>query len=258
MDEGVIDDPAVVSLLHALARDSYDLQSVVDDFTSSLDASAAHSSDDLMAIAAKYTHLMARFDSATRQCESLLAAVGSAPPAPGPAPAPPPVPHTRFVPPMRMLDVFLARAVPLAAPPYPPLCGALPLAPGAPLPLASFVAAKIEADWTLCYIAAEDPEGYLICDAESLGDDAATTRVRPEMVAPLPTFLPDRKCPECEFAPGTQVLALWPEEGIWTSVFYRATVVKTPTESGNSYKLAFDGAKRGIHVPQHFVIAFRE
>jgi hypothetical protein len=48
------------------------------------------------------------------------------------------------------------------------------------------------------------------------------------------------------------VLALWPETGIWTSVLYPATVVKTPSDTGTVDKLMFEGAAKTTNVPPGF------
>jgi hypothetical protein len=156
-----------------------------------------------------------------------------------------------------MLDAFLNRQLPLSPPPYPPLCGALPHVPGARLPLASFVGARIADDWTLCYVAGADRDSYLICDADSMGEDAATFRAHPSSLVPLPQSQPDRKCPLCEFPAGARVLALWPEGSLWTSVFYPARVVNPPGEPGTPYKLVFEGTTKPVHVPLGFVMAGR-
>jgi hypothetical protein len=154
-----------------------------------------------------------------------------------------------------MLDLFLNRQLPLANAPYPPLCGAVPLPPGSVLPLATFVAANLGEGWTLCYIVEEIKGGYMICDAES-EDSEAPVSVRSDLVLPLPVTLPaEKKSKACEFAAGAKVLALWPENGVWTSVFYRAIVLKSPSENGGVYRLDFEGCTKPTNVPAGFVIA---
>jgi hypothetical protein len=269
MDESVITDPAILNPLHELARDSYDLEALVADFTSSthVKAGASYSPDDLLAIAAKYATVMSHLDRTLRQSESLLAAVEAITPTtpaplpvhvPPPVPAPPPPPpvlHRPFVLAPRMFDSFIGRQLPIVASPYPPLCGSIPLPPTMTLPLGAFVAARLSDDWTLCYVAAEDAGGYLVCDADSDSEAPTLFPFRASAVLPLPTSLPDRKGRGCEFDRGARVLALWPEGRIWTSVFYPATISKAPSETAHSYTLDFDGWTKPMKIPPGYVIA---
>jgi hypothetical protein len=142
-------------------------------------------------------------------------------------------------------------------PPYPALCGSIPLTVPLGLQQGTFVAAKINDDWTVCYITGSDSLGhYLVCDADTEGESIPPVSIHPNNVVALPTMLPrDKKTRLCEYPYGKRVFALWPEKGLWTSVFYPAKVLKTPSQTGSVYKLKFDDGPKTTNVPPGYVFA---
>jgi SAGA-associated factor 29 len=264
-----VDSEAILALLRDLAQDSCDLELLVNDLTAAFDGlyPPPHCVHQFSGISAKYMSVVSRLDNAINQSQKIMAlfegdpgsaAISTVPSAlPSAAPSrSPSVFQMPMTPASRMVDYFMLRELPRRGMPYPPLCGALPQEKGEILPLLSFVASKIGADWVLCYIASCDDTGYLICDAES-DSSASSIHTGFNQVIPLPTSLPDRRCRAAEFPVKTRVLALWPEKESWTTVFYGATVTKPPSETGEGYRLKFDGASKVTTVvPEAYVIIF--
>lgn len=154
----------------------------------------------------------------------------------------------------KMFEDYVNRDLEVVSMPYPPLCGAIPSIPGQPLPVGSFVAAKVESDYILCYVQGVLQDKYIIADA-TLADPSINFEIDQSEVIPMPTSLPDIKTKGTEYPSGTKVLSLWPEESIWTSVFYTASVVKSPSETGTFYNLLFDGdGDKSTFVPAKYVI----
>ena len=154
----------------------------------------------------------------------------------------------------RMFEDYVNRELEVVSMPYPPLCGAIPAIPGQHLPVGSFVAAKVESDFILCYVQGVLKDKYIIADA-TLADTSINFEIDQKEVIPMPTSLPEITTTATEYPSGTQVLSLWPEENVWTSVFYTASVVKSPSETGTFYKLLFDGdGDKSTFVPEKYVI----
>lgn len=156
----------------------------------------------------------------------------------------------------KMFEVYANKELEVVSMPYPPLCGAIPPIPGEPLPIGSFVAAKFDNEYILCCIHGVVDDKYIIGDV--LNDPDVKSVISQSDAIPMPTTLPDMKIKGTEYPPGTKVLALWPEGSDWTSVFYTATVLKSPSETGAGYKLKFDGdGEKATFVPEKFVIVHR-
>jgi hypothetical protein len=254
--DAVIDDAELLAMLRCLGQDSCDIEPLLCDFNAAVDGRLPppFCSQQLSSVSAKYQSVIARLDSAIRQTQQLISVIEGASSSPSrvrtPA-APPP----QFVPSAGMFDCFLSRELPVVGLPYPPLCGSRPPDPDSRLPLGAFVAVRLSQFWALCYVIAQDGDGYLVCDAESHPGTGFHADLA--VIVPLPTSLPDKKTKATEFAAGARVLALWPEDGLWTSVFYEATVLKPPSDTGDGYKLKFDGFGKPITIPQSFVIDCR-
>ncbi|KAK8838695.1 hypothetical protein M9Y10_032734 [Tritrichomonas musculus] len=154
----------------------------------------------------------------------------------------------------KMFEDYVNRDLEVVSMPYPPLCGAIPPIPNYILPVGSFVAAKVESEYILCYVQGVLENQYIIADA-TLADPSINFKINQDEVIPMPTTLPDIKTKGTEYPSGAKVLSLWPEENVWTSVFYQASVVKSPSETGTFYKLIFDGdSDKSTFVPEKFVI----
>ncbi|OHS97136.1 hypothetical protein TRFO_36719 [Tritrichomonas foetus] len=153
----------------------------------------------------------------------------------------------------KMFDFLLTKELEIVSMPYPPLCGAIPQNEDELLPIGSFVAAKVENDFIVCYVQGIQDTKYIIADATL--DQAVGFPVEQNEVIPMPTTLPDRKTKITEYPPGTKVLSLWPVESTWTSVFYVASVIKGPSETGRCYRLKFYEAEdKSTFVPEKYVI----
>ena len=157
----------------------------------------------------------------------------------------------------KMFDYFLNKELEIASMPYPPLCGAIPHDENKMLPIGSFVAATSPGgveEYILCYVQGYSDSKYIIADVME-ADQSVNFQIDRSKVIPMPTSLPDRKTKATEYPPGTKVLSLWPVESTWTSVFYVASVVKSPSETGRAYKLKFDGDnEKPTFVPEKYVI----
>jgi hypothetical protein len=249
--DAVIDDPELRATLRSLGQDSCDIEPVLSDFNAALDGRLPppFCSQQMGAVSAKYQMVITRLDSAIRQTQKLISVIEGASSGPSRARTPAAAPSAG------MFDCFFSRDLPIVGLPYPPLCGSRPPDPRTPLLLGSFVASRLNQFWALCYVIAQAGEGYLVCDAE--GDPGTAFHADLTYIVPLPTSLPDRQTKATEFPAGARVLALWPENGVWTSVFYEATVLKPPSDTGNGYRLKFDGVGKPITIPQSFVIDCR-
>ena len=118
--------------------------------------------------------------------------------------------------------------------PYPPLCGALPLASDQLIPKGSFVCIQNQSDYILAIVLGFDPETfkYSVCDAAPEGDEVVSIEIEAFKVIPLPTTVPARRSKATTYQINSRVLALWPDENnSWTSVFYFATVMTQPNNS---------------------------
>lgn len=269
MSDLVQDSPELLEILQSLADDSCDLDTRMSELEAALEnLIPTHVGQQQSSVQAKYTNIVGRLDSAIRKCHHALAMIegepestfSSAVSSAGNSQAPsrsPSLPNMVLgpAPTHKAFDDFLARQLPTVGLPFPPLCGALPPKGNTPLPLSSFVCAKDEEQWTLCYIVSYSGDKYMICDAES--ETGTAWEVDSKEVYPLPTSLPNRRTKYAEYPPGTRVLALWPEgSDTWTSVFYMADVVKPPSESGDDcYRLKFvEDADKTKSVPPNYII----
>ena len=271
MSEEVISDPEALELLQSLAQDSCELAGLIDDLRTSFDGlfPPPHCAQQFAGLKEKYTTVVSRLDAAIRQCQKGIAVFEGEPASPwmsaissaatsGLPSRSPSIAYFHIqTPHVRVLDTFLRQELPRVGLPYPPLCGAIPAPNDYILPVSSFVAARVEEQWTLCYVIGINENSYELCDADP-NEDAPTFTVSHETVIPLPTSLPDRRTKYAEYAANTEVLALWLEGSEWTSVFYKARVVKPPSETGDVYRLKFieDTGDRAKTVPPNFVIPF--
>lgn len=153
-----------------------------------------------------------------------------------------------------MFEHFISREIPTSGLPYPPLCGSIPATSDYTFEIGDFVAAKFDEDYLLSYIIGFEDDNYIICDADN--DNPQKKTVSRNDFIPLPKSLPDRNIPHAEFASGSKVLALWPNDNDeWTSAFYPAIV--TSSASDTEYTLQFAGANSPITVKKQFVISAR-
>lgn len=151
---------------------------------------------------------------------------------------------------------------PVVEPPYPSLCGILPLAADEIIPTGSFICVHHEGLYILAYILWYDEEScsYHVCDPDPEGDILVEFVVPASRVAALPTSSPSERTQDTMYPLDTRVLALWPDEnGTWTSVFYHAIVTGLPTTSPGWYTLQFeatgdDAAPYYADVPERYVV----
>jgi SAGA-associated factor 29 len=251
MDDEILTDPEIRSILATLAQESYDLEPLVDDLTASFQNlyPAPHCALQLPRISAKYTQAIARIDSLILQSDRALSLLespqsASAPSARGPIP----------IPSITAQDYFFTRQLPLVGLPYPPLCGNIPADPSRPLDVGAFVAALIGEDYSLCHIVAVDGNRLLLSDVDPSNPTQFESTA--DQVLPLPTSLPNRLTETTEFPPQSTVLALWPEDDSWTTAFYRATVLKPPSENRSCYRLRFELITKPMDVPPGYVIGY--
>ena len=155
-------------------------------------------------------------------------------------------------------EAFRNNKQPLMQAPYPPLCGAVPIAEDQLLPRGSFVCFLNDCDYLLGIVQGFDPEEfkYIVCDADPEESKAYEFKVDVSNVMALPTSSPARRSKASMYPLNARVLALWPDEvGVWTSVFYAATVLTQPTTSPGFYNLKFDGDPNAFaDVPEKFVV----
>lgn len=155
-------------------------------------------------------------------------------------------------------EAFRNNKQPLMQAPYPPLCGAIPIADDQLLHRGTFVCFPNNGDYILGLIQGFDPEEfkYIVCDAAPEDGTTYSFRIDVPLVMPLPTSSPARRSKASMYPINARVLALWPEDvGVWTSVFYAATVLTQPTSSPGFYSLQFDGDPSAFaDVPEKFVV----
>jgi SAGA-associated factor 29 len=260
MDEEILDDPEVLALLELIVKETAELDPLADDLTAAFDSAypPPHCAKQLPAIHAKYTNVIARIDSLLAQSDRVLAMLEAPPlfsaaPSRAPSMAQLPIPSISVGSP-HMIDYFLSRRIPRVGLPYPPLCGALPADGNNPLPIGSFVAAEINSMWSLCYIVGIEGTDFLLADVDP--ESYGTFKMAFDAVLPLPTSLPKSLTTWTEFESGSKVLALWPEESSWTTVFYPATVLKPPSETRSGYQLHFESGPKSTDVRADYVIRF--
>ena len=160
--------------------------------------------------------------------------------------------------PCEMFDLFTSRDMPVSHLPYPSLCGALPLKQGESVPVDGFVAAVLESEYVLCYVADVKDDKYIIVDADA--DEPVLHERKKEDCIPLPTSVPDRSLSTLEYPEGTEVLSLYPnsDDHTWTSTFYKEKVVQPPSKRSADYAIKFDNddAYDWIQVPIQFIVPF--
>ncbi|KAH0804364.1 uncharacterized protein GO595_003194 [Histomonas meleagridis] len=211
MDEAIA-DPGFMEMLYSLAKDSCELESLVNDLETSFEAlyPPPHCSKQYSSINLKYTNVIARIDSAIMQSQRILSKIDDTTVSPiisayssgftsSAHSRSPSTPQFNSNTHDKMFNVFLSNDLPQVSMPYPPLCGSVPLPHDTPVPVGSFVASKLNNEWTLCYVLAMEENGYRICDAES--DSTSSITVDRNNVIPLPTSLPDRNIKAVEFPP---------------------------------------------------------
>ena len=267
MIEGEQCSPELMDLLQALAQDSCEIDGLISDLQMAFDSlyPPPHCAQQFSGINAKYTDVVSRIDAAIRQCQrgiamiegeptsplisAITSAASSALPSRSPSVAQFPTPSASVT------ESFFEQDLPHYGLPFPPLCGAVPLEPGCVLPVSSFVAAMVDDHWTLCRIVAVDDTTYDLRDAVSSEDSNVYTAKHSDVI-PLPTSLPDRRTRFAEYAAGQEVLALWLDGDVWTSVFYKAVVVKPPSETGDDYRLKYleDSGDKLKSVPASYVV----
>lgn len=259
--------PELLDLLQALAQDSCELDGLINSLQTAFDSlyPPPHCAQQFSGINAKYTNVVSRIDAAIRQCQRGIAMIEGEPTSPlisaitsaasSALPSRSPSVAQFSAPPPTIAESFFEQELPRYGLPFPPLCGSIPLEDGTVLPVSAFVAAEYDGHWTLCRVVSVDENTYQLRDADT-GEEAAPFTAKYGDVIPLPTSLPDRPTKFAEYAPGTEVLALWLEGNEWTSVFYRATVVKSPSETGDDYRLKYveDSGDKLKAVPAGYIV----
>ena len=160
-------------------------------------------------------------------------------------------------PPHEMFELFVSRELPIVEEPYPPLCGSISIDFNDKLGIDSFVAAKLDKDYVLCYICGYEEEKYYIVDADT--DHPVPILMNRDLLIPLPTTLPEKYSSKVEYSIGTKVLSLYSSgDEEWTSVFYPATIIQVPSKREWGYGLKFleDNEFEWISVPEQFIIPY--
>ena len=269
MTEEVISSPEALELLQSVAQDSCELDGLIDDLRTAFDGlyPPPHCAQQFAGLKTKYTTVVSRLDAAIRQCQKgiamfegepaspLMSAMSSAATSGLPSRSPSVAYFHIQTPPTPILDTFLKQQLPKVGLPYPPLCGAIPALDNCILPVSSYVAARVDEQWTLCYVLGVDEDSYELCDVDP-SETVSNFSVKHSDVIPLPTCLPDRRTKFAEYPVNSEVMALWPDGNGWTSVFYKARVIKPPSETGDGYRLKFleDSGEKAKGVPPNFVI----
>lgn len=158
-----------------------------------------------------------------------------------------------------LINSFFSQPLPIALTPYPPLCGAIRSDIDELIKPDSFVCVKNnEGDYILAVVIDFDAESssYLVCDADPEMVDIITFYVKFNDVIPLSTSSPSKRNKQTTYSLRSKVLALWYDEvGGWTSVFYKATVLKTPQAQDCNYYLKFDGnPPLNSYVQEKFIV----
>jgi hypothetical protein len=111
----------------------------------------------------------------------------------------------------------------------------------------------------LAYVLGFDPEKFTYhlvdVDPEVVPKDQETPA---KFVIPMPTSVPARRTRATTIPCHSKVLALWPEEGDWTTVLYEATVKKVPTSAPGLYDLAFPEVTGLTKVPEEYIVRLPE
>ena len=159
----------------------------------------------------------------------------------------------------QLISSFFSDSLPFSSFPYPPLCGALSADNDKLIEPDSFVCVKnSDGDYILGIILDFDPEtsSYLVCDADPEMTNVVTFSVYYKDVIPLPTSSPTRRNKQTTYGVKSRVLALWYDDvGGWTSVFYKATVMKTPQTQECYYYLKYDGTPpMNAYVQEKFIV----
>ena len=138
----------------------------------------------------------------------------------------------------------------------PQLCGAMYFPTTEKIiPPDSYACIKTEEGYILGYVMGYDPEikAYHCCDADPDQADPIKELIIPLTdIIPMPTSAPSKRSKANTFSTKTKVLGLWPEDGTFTSVFYKAIVRAPPQQSQGWYKLTFD--EFNVEVPEKFIV----
>jgi hypothetical protein len=158
---------------------------------------------------------------------------------------------------------FFDEKQPILPAPYAYLCGAIPWPEDQVIPNGSYVCAKNtivdeddDAQYFLASVIGFDPEKctYHVCDVDPELTTLTDIEVPAHLVIAMPTSVPARRTKASSYPPRTQVLALWQDDnGLWTTVFYRAVVTSCPATSPGSYGLRFEGDYTAA-VPERYVV----
>jgi len=255
-------DQEIIESLRAIAKDSSEIEQLVSDLNSSFESTFfSNRNQHYSSVKGKYALIISKIDRIIRQSQqSIIMTKGCDENKEIPQPIikiEPETPEIRMHRPHEMFELFVTRELPINSFPYPPLCGATPPNLQVSLQIDDFVAAKLENDYVLCYIAGITGNSYTIVDCDT--DKPSPISLPKESVIPLPTSIPDRSNSYVEYVIGTKVLSLYPAgDDEWTSVFYPATVIQPPSKRECGYGLQFaeDNEFDWISVPEQFVIPF--
>lgn len=160
----------------------------------------------------------------------------------------------------KLYNNFMSSELPTVYSPYTPLCGAYPLPPDQAIPLESFVCIAHEDMYILACVIGFDPETseYTVVDADPENTDIQPIVVPNDKIIALPTCYPHRRAKANTHPNHSKVLALWQDDGVWTSVFYPAVVNIAPTYAPCMYHLKFEGEETVyyLEVPERFIVAY--
>lgn len=154
---------------------------------------------------------------------------------------------------------WVSQKLPVMSQPFAPLCGAMEFSRDRIVPPHSYACAPVDSEFFLVYVIGFDPETlcYHCCDADPdpIGPKLSDIIVPMKDLIPMPTSVPDKHVKGTYFPVKTRVLAMWSDNGQWTSAFYPATVASIPSESPGVYKLKFDGEPPLFQdVPEQMVV----
>ncbi|OHT07851.1 hypothetical protein TRFO_23796 [Tritrichomonas foetus] len=160
-----------------------------------------------------------------------------------------------------MLNEFLKGNIKRCSAPYPTNCGCYAQKIKKPHP-GDFICANYNNSFILMIVLKFEKQICYVCDPTTNESKLAIIELKIDDWTPLPTIIPETPISRYEHWRQSEVLALWQENGEWTTVFYPAKVVKRPSDKPSDdqvrgYTLDF-GENMVINVPEQFIVWYPE
>lgn len=128
----------------------------------------------------------------------------------------------------------------------------------------SFICAKIQDHFYLYIIESYTNHICLAYDPADINNGIHSVSLKENEWTPMPLILPEKPVKRYEHTNASEVLSLYREkdDDEWTTEFYKAKVIKIPSERQGEdvrgYLLLFEGSEPPLVVPEKFVIQWKE